>query len=153
MFIKVLQGLRTATLFKKRLGHRCFPVNFAKFLILFNKTPLDDCFCKLKRLQSTVFSTLRQLTVYVYGYDFRLLVVRFRNDFLFFIYFVFLFFIFVLVHIISEKIEIIWTMTYLNKNISLIITKFKNGNFCISTLEHLWRKESKKGKRNGSMHS
>ena len=25
-------GLRTATLLKKRLWHRCFPVNFAKFL-------------------------------------------------------------------------------------------------------------------------
>ena len=25
-------GLRPATLFKKRLWHRCFPVNFAKFL-------------------------------------------------------------------------------------------------------------------------
>ena len=25
-------GLRSATLLKKRLWHRCFPVNFAKFL-------------------------------------------------------------------------------------------------------------------------
>ena len=27
----VLRCLRPATLFKKRLSHRCFPVNFAKF--------------------------------------------------------------------------------------------------------------------------
>ena len=30
-FIKVA-GIRTATLLKKRLWHRCFPVKFAKFL-------------------------------------------------------------------------------------------------------------------------
>ena len=33
----------TLTLLKKRLWHRCFPVNFAKFL----KTPLGECLCKL----------------------------------------------------------------------------------------------------------
>ena len=32
--------MRPATLLKKRLWHRSFPVNFAKFL----RTPLDDCF-------------------------------------------------------------------------------------------------------------
>ena len=32
--------LRRITLLKKRLWHRCFPVNLAKFL----RTPLDDCF-------------------------------------------------------------------------------------------------------------
>ena len=38
--------LRTATLLKKRLWHRCFPVNFAKFLrIPFYRTPLGACFC------------------------------------------------------------------------------------------------------------
>ena len=31
LFNKVA-GLRPATLLKKRLGHRCFPVNFVKFL-------------------------------------------------------------------------------------------------------------------------
>ena len=35
LFNKVA-GLRFATLLKKKLRHRCFPVNFAKFL----KTPL-----------------------------------------------------------------------------------------------------------------
>ena len=29
---KETRGLRPATLFKKKLWHRCFPVNFAKFL-------------------------------------------------------------------------------------------------------------------------
>ena len=34
-----------ATLLKKRLRHRCFPVNFTKFLrIPFHRTRLDDCF-------------------------------------------------------------------------------------------------------------
>ena len=34
------------TLSKKRLWHRCFPVNFAKFLATpFYKAPLEDCFC------------------------------------------------------------------------------------------------------------
>ena len=39
-------GLRPATLLKKRLWHRCFPVNFAKFLRTpFLPTRLGDCFC------------------------------------------------------------------------------------------------------------
>ena len=32
LFSNKVAGLRPATLFKKRLWHRCFPVNFAKFL-------------------------------------------------------------------------------------------------------------------------
>ena len=36
LFFKKIAGLRPAILFKKRLWHRCFPVNFAKFL----RTPL-----------------------------------------------------------------------------------------------------------------
>ena len=37
--------LRPATLFKKRLWHRRFPINFMKFLRTpFYRTPLDDCF-------------------------------------------------------------------------------------------------------------
>ena len=35
LFFNKVAGLRPATLLKKRLWHRCFPVNFAKFL----KTP------------------------------------------------------------------------------------------------------------------
>ena len=37
---------RPATLLKKRFWHRCFPMNFAKFLKNnFFRTPLGDCFC------------------------------------------------------------------------------------------------------------
>ena len=32
LFFNKAAGLRPATLLKKRLWHRCFPVNFAKFL-------------------------------------------------------------------------------------------------------------------------
>ena len=32
LFFKKVAGLRPATLLKKRLWHRCFPANFAKFL-------------------------------------------------------------------------------------------------------------------------
>ena len=32
LFFNKVAGLRPATLLKKRLCHRCFPVNFAKFL-------------------------------------------------------------------------------------------------------------------------
>ena len=40
-------SLRPATLFKKRLWHKCFPVNYAKFLrTTFYRTPPDGCFCK-----------------------------------------------------------------------------------------------------------
>ena len=35
------KALNPATLLKKRLWHRCFPVNFAKFY----RTLPDDCFC------------------------------------------------------------------------------------------------------------
>ena len=38
-----------ATLLKKRLWHRCFPVNFTKFLRTpFHRTRLGDCFLKYK---------------------------------------------------------------------------------------------------------
>ena len=36
LFLNKVAGLRTATLLKKRLWHRCFPVNFVKSL----RTPL-----------------------------------------------------------------------------------------------------------------
>ena len=47
-----LAGLRPATLSKKRLWHRCFPRNFAKFLTeLFYITFLGDCFWNFDKLQ------------------------------------------------------------------------------------------------------
>ena len=41
LFFNVVAGLRLATLLKKRLQHRCFPVRFEKFLItpFFCRTP------------------------------------------------------------------------------------------------------------------
>ena len=46
LFFNKVTGLRPATLFKKILWHRYFPVNFAKFLRTpFYRTPPDDCFC------------------------------------------------------------------------------------------------------------
>ena len=45
--VSLIKLQRTSTLFKKRLWHRCFPVNFTKFL----RTPFllntsGGCFCK-----------------------------------------------------------------------------------------------------------
>ena len=42
-------GLRPATVLKKGLWHRCFPMNYVKFL-LFYRTPLGDCFCFFDKL-------------------------------------------------------------------------------------------------------
>ena len=45
LFFNKVAGLRHATLLKKRLWHRCFPVNCAKSRkTLFYRTPSDDCF-------------------------------------------------------------------------------------------------------------
>ena len=52
-------GLRPATLLRKRLWHRCFPVNFAKFLT----TPLDDCLYRnAKRVN--ILSVLWQASIF-----------------------------------------------------------------------------------------
>ena len=50
LFLMKLQawGLRSATLLKKRLWHRCFPVNFAKFLTPFLQNTSSGCFYTLK---------------------------------------------------------------------------------------------------------
>ena len=48
LFFNKVAGLKPASLLKKRLWHRPFPINFAKFLgTLFYGTPLDDCFSKV----------------------------------------------------------------------------------------------------------
>ena len=59
LFFNKVAGLRPATLLKKRLWHRCFPVNFVKFLRTpFCRTPLDDCFYFLRiSSQHTTLST------------------------------------------------------------------------------------------------
>ena len=46
--------LNTATLLKKRLWRRCFPVNFAKFVRTLHRTPPDDCFCFKHRFTGKV---------------------------------------------------------------------------------------------------
>ena len=48
LFLSKVTGKLPAALLKNRLRHRCFPVNFAKFLrTLFNRTPSGDYFCPL----------------------------------------------------------------------------------------------------------
>ena len=44
--LKITREAPPATLLKKTLWHRCFPVNFAKFL----RTPLGNCFCMYRDL-------------------------------------------------------------------------------------------------------
>ena len=46
LFFNKVAGLRPATLLKKRLWHKCFPVNFVKFLRtpFFHRTPLVAAF-------------------------------------------------------------------------------------------------------------
>ena len=46
LFFNKLRDLRSATLLKKNLWLRCFPVNFAKFL----RTPSDDCLRKIVQI-------------------------------------------------------------------------------------------------------
>ena len=43
LFLDKYTGLRTATLLKKRVQHRCLPVNFEENL--FHRTTLGDWFC------------------------------------------------------------------------------------------------------------
>ena len=48
-FYKKDAGPEPATLLKMRLWHRCFPINFAKFLRTpFHRTPLNDCFSTIQ---------------------------------------------------------------------------------------------------------
>ena len=58
LFNKVA-GLKPATSLKKILWHRCFPVNFAKFLRKpFFQNTSGDCFCKGVRF------SLRDIDIY-----------------------------------------------------------------------------------------
>ena len=60
LFFYTVSGLRPATLWKKRLWHRCFPVNFVKFLRnVFYRIPLDDRFYKDKRHSKCTWSIYR----------------------------------------------------------------------------------------------
>ena len=51
LFFNKVAGLRYATLLKKRLWHRCFPVNFAKFL----KTPFLTEHLRWRLLFSVIY--------------------------------------------------------------------------------------------------
>ena len=63
-FINKVAGLRPGILLKKRLCHRCFPMNFAKFLRkLFYKTPSGDCFWHLSKIDLQKFFSIRTLIV------------------------------------------------------------------------------------------
>ena len=56
LFFDKVAGLRLANLLKKRLWHRCFPVNFAKFLrTLFLQNTSSGCFCR-QRIQGYIFT-------------------------------------------------------------------------------------------------
>ena len=53
VFYNKIAGFRSATLLKKRLSHRYFPVNFAKCLRTpFYRTPPDDCFYYIQFLKN-----------------------------------------------------------------------------------------------------
>ena len=48
LFSNKIAGLRTATLLKKSFWHKCFPVNFVKFLRkIFLQNTSGGCFCTL----------------------------------------------------------------------------------------------------------
>ena len=57
VFLEIFQKTPVSeTLLKKKLWHRCFPVNFAKFLRTpFCRIPPDDCFCILKLEKKATF--------------------------------------------------------------------------------------------------
>ena len=53
LFYNKVAGPEPATLLKKRLWHKCFPMNFAKFLrIPFHRTPLNDCFSTIQHFRA-----------------------------------------------------------------------------------------------------
>ena len=61
LYFNKVADLRPATLLKKRLWHRCFPGNFAKFLRhLFYRTCLSDCFWRVLRLSLPASSMVHE---------------------------------------------------------------------------------------------
>ena len=63
LFFNKVAGLRAATLLKKRLGQRCFPVNFAKFL----KTLFLQNTSVWLLLMSSIFELWSELSLYKKG--------------------------------------------------------------------------------------
>ena len=76
LFFNKITGLRTATLLKKRLLHRCFPVNFAKFL----RTPFLQN--SSGRLLLKVFLIFNYLKGKARFHTFLVIFSFFRSDFL-----------------------------------------------------------------------
>ena len=59
LFFNKVADLSPATLLKKRLWHRCFPINFAKFLrTLFLWNTSGGCFCFLDFITSITPSSI-----------------------------------------------------------------------------------------------
>ena len=65
LFFNKVVDLRPATLLKKRLWHRCFPVNFAKFL----RTPfLQNTSGRLRLIESnflSLYSLTKQFSIFL----------------------------------------------------------------------------------------
>ena len=57
LFLNKVADLRTATLLKKRLWHRCFSVNFAKFLKTSFCTASRSCFCTFRANQIKLWTS------------------------------------------------------------------------------------------------
>ena len=66
LFFNKVAGLRPATLLKKRLWHRCFPVNFEKFLRTpFVQNTSGGCFWKKKDFKKECFNTFYLFMYYL----------------------------------------------------------------------------------------
>ena len=65
LFFNKVSGLRTAILLKMRLRHRCFPVNFVKFLrtLFFSQNISGCCFCKSDQIHRKLISKLFTYTM------------------------------------------------------------------------------------------
>ena len=71
LLLNKVAGLMPVTLLKKRLCHRCFPVNFTKFLRTpFYRTPLGDCFCPYLNTFHSVLFTLTCLYLFTLTYPY-----------------------------------------------------------------------------------
>ena len=82
VFFNKVAGLRTATLFKQRVWHNCFSVNFAKFLF-YTRTPKLQL--KLQQFLRThsFKEDLRWLFVVIPSFYFALFFHNMRTEFLF----------------------------------------------------------------------
>ena len=59
LFLNKIAGFQPATTLKKRLWHRCFPMNFGKFSRTpFYRTSPGNCFCNIIKLKKCNMSTL-----------------------------------------------------------------------------------------------